>query len=234
MSSFFKVLQNRTSQKLFALSNLPSSPTLLRTTLEQTFLRRASWGPGVVPRKQGAAERLPGASFVGPDLRSSLSGPLERPRSTGVPRPLRAGRLRMCQGRACSYKPWGQGAPWRPRPERGALTGLLQALPTAGHHPVRREVHCMEGARRGAEVQQEDSFGAGSLSWPCACLICARDHLTRAFSPGVAQRAWAQDRNHPGLSPRLAPSWLCETFLTCQVAVKVAPSSPSHRVDSLS
>ena len=59
-------------------------------------------------------------------------------------------------------------------------------------------------------VKQQDSFGAGSLSWPFACLICARDHLTRAFSRGVAQRAWTQDRNHPGLSPSLALSWLCE------------------------
>lgn len=73
MSSFFKVLRNRASQKLFVLSNLPSSPTVLRTTLGQPLLRRASRGPGVVPRKEGGPERLPGASFVGPDLRYSLS-----------------------------------------------------------------------------------------------------------------------------------------------------------------
>lgn len=151
MSSFRKVLQNRTSQKLFALSNLPSSPTLLRTSLEQTFLRRASRGPGVVPREVGAAERLPGASFVGPDLRSSLSDLQKGPEPPGFPAPSGQAGLSMCQGRACSYKPWGQGAPCRPRPERGALTGLLEALPTADHHPVRREVRCMEGARRRAE-----------------------------------------------------------------------------------
>lgn len=56
MSSFFKVIQNRISHKLFVLSNLPSSPTVLRTTLGQPLLRRASRGPGVVPRKEGAAK----------------------------------------------------------------------------------------------------------------------------------------------------------------------------------
>lgn len=47
-------------------------------------------------------------------------------------------------------------------------------------------------------VKQQDSFGAGSLSWPFACLICARDHLTRAFSSGVAQ----------SLDSRQKPPWI--------------------------
>lgn len=171
MSSFFKVLQKPRLSETICPQQPAQFSTVLRTTLGQPLLRRASRGPGVVPRKEGGPEQLPGASFVG-QICVLASQTFRKAQNHWGSRPLRAGRAQPVPGQECSYKPWGQGAPWRPRPERALTAGYKHSPPLTTTLLDGRSIVWKEQGKA-PRVKQQDSFGAGSLSWPFACLFCA-------------------------------------------------------------